>query len=99
MDGYCHVQIYTKKDPALHSTDQWTNLSLEYGFNSNASNEVEPDDVKNLQDQQQPVEQIPGLVWPSHLPAVKQNTVYNPITNRNKHTGYWSSGLHVYIFH
>lgn len=39
----------------LHTTDSQTNLSLEYGFDSNASDEVEPDDVKSLQHQQQPV--------------------------------------------
>lgn len=33
-----------------------TNLSLEDGFDCNASNEVEPDDVKSLQHQQQPIQ-------------------------------------------
>lgn len=32
-----------------------TYLSFEYGFDSNTGNEVEPDDVKSLQHQQQPI--------------------------------------------
>lgn len=58
-----------------------TNLSLEYGFDSDASDEVEPDDVKSLQHQQQPVEQPPGPVRPDDLPALKQNAVNNPATD------------------
>ena len=62
-----------------------TNLSLEYGFDSNTSDEVEPDDVKSLKDQQQPIEQPPGLAWSNDLPALKQNTVNNPTTNTHIH--------------
>lgn len=74
------------KKIAQHTTDSQTNLSLEYGFDSDASDEVEPDDVKSLQHQQQPIEQPPGLVRPDDLPALKQNTVNNPATNMHNHT-------------
>lgn len=66
-----------------------TNLSLEYGFDSNTSDEVEPDDVESLQDQQQAVEQPPCLVRPDDLPALKQNAVNNPATFTHMQRGYW----------
>lgn len=64
-----------------------TNLSLEYGFDSNSSNEVEPNDVKSLQHQQQPVEQPPGPVRPNDLPAVEHNCMNNPATRTGDEDG------------
>lgn len=64
-----------------------TNLSLEYGFDSNSSNEVEPNDVKSLQHQQQPVEHPPGPVRPNDLPAVEHNGINNPATRKGDGDG------------
>lgn len=69
----------TASPPASNYTQQ-TNLSLEDGFDSNATDEVEPDDVKSLQHQQQTIEQPPGLIRPSNLPALKQDAVDDPKT-------------------
>lgn len=41
---------------SISTTDPKTNLSPENGFDGNAHDEVEPDDVKALQDQQQPIQ-------------------------------------------
>lgn len=61
-------------------------LSPENGFDGNAHDEVEPDDVKALQDQQQPIQQPPGPIRPGNLPALNQNTVNNPEGKDDKST-------------
>lgn len=65
---------------SISTTDPKTNLSPENGFDGNAHDEVEPDNVKALQDQQQPIQQPPGPIRPGNLPALNQNTVNNPTT-------------------
>lgn len=70
------------KDGFFVGPHREANLSLEYGFDSNSSNEVEPNDVKSLQHQQQPVEQPPGPVRPNDLPAVEHNGMNNPATRK-----------------
>lgn len=61
-----------------------TNLSFEDSFDSYASDEVEPDYVKSLQDQQQPVYHPPGLIWTNNLPALKQHAVNNPTKKKHQ---------------
>lgn len=55
-----------------------THLAPQHGLHSYTGDEVEPDDVQHLEDQQQEVEEPPGRVRPHDGPALKQSGVQDP---------------------
>lgn len=58
-------------------------LSLEQCFDGDASDEIEPDDVKGLQDQQQTIKQPPGPIGADDLPALEQDAGNNARATRS----------------
>ncbi|TNN78647.1 hypothetical protein EYF80_011051 [Liparis tanakae] len=61
-----------------------THLAPQHGLHSYTGDEVEPDDVQHLEDQQQEVEEPPGRVRPHDGPALKQSGVQDPGRPRDK---------------